>query len=126
MPNMNAGRWTRGMVGSLLLCLCGCAGESGSGMLLQPGGTIDAAIYGDSPTLEVTNEGKGSVMVVMTEDGQVTDRAELALGQTIVRSLSGGGGVQIENKSNEDAMVRVTGRGGTGFKMSGKNPPSGQ
>jgi hypothetical protein len=108
----------------LCVLVAGCATESGSGMLLQPGGTIDAAIDGDEPTLEITNEGKGSVMVTMTEAGQVTDREELALGQTIMRSLSGGGSARIENSSQEDATVKVKGRGGTGFSMSGKNPPA--
>jgi hypothetical protein len=111
---------------SLCVLLAGCAGESGSGMLMQPGGTIDAEIYGDSTTLEIENEGRGSVTVVVIEGSLETVREELNPGQTLTRDLTRGGRAMIVNDSSENTMVRVKGRGGTGFKMSGKNPSDGR
>lgn len=117
------------LIVTVLTCLViagGCARNySRSGLMLQPGGAIEASIDGETPTLEVHNAGEGSVDVVILRGDAEIERTPVGPGELVARSVEGGLGVRVENTSSRDSLVTIEGRNGWGFRVSGANPPAG-
>jgi hypothetical protein len=102
-----------------------CGSKYTSGVMLSPGGATEVSILGNSPYVELYNDGPGAASVEFDLAGMGhTERRELASGAMIGRGVSKGPINITMRAPDEFASIRIEARRANGLSLRAITPPA--
>jgi hypothetical protein len=97
--------------------LAGCGSSSSTGVVLPPGGQATLQIDTAGGRMDLKNNGPGTVSVTGTQDIGSLPRTDLSAGSTVTWPLQSDATLELRNRSDAQADVRITAQKAHGITL---------